>query len=179
MHRQDTLTPDRARGLASGLGWFSIALGAVELFSPRTVTRHLGMEGAEQTVAMYGLREIVTGIGILSSSNPAPWIWGRVAGDGLDLMTLAGGMRPDNPQRSNVGAAMVAVAGIAAADWICARSLGPVERVVAIPPVHVNYGSRSGFPGGMQAARGAARDFEIPRDFRTPDLLRPLDQTRH
>jgi hypothetical protein len=39
-----------------------------------------------------------------------------------------------------------------------------------------DYHDRSGFPKGLQAARGAARSFEAPRDFRTPDALRPRSQ---
>ena len=29
-----------------------------------------------------------TGVGILASRSPAPWLWARVAGDGLDMATL-------------------------------------------------------------------------------------------
>lgn len=36
-----------------------------------------------------------------------------------------------------------------------------------------DYSNRSGFPRSPEEMRGAARDFEIPRDMRTPDVLRP------
>src|SRR3954467_7772981 len=75
--------------IAQGLGWFSIALGALELFAPRDLTRSLGMRGNEPLVQLYGLREIATGIGILMSKDPTPFIWGRVLGDALDIGTLA------------------------------------------------------------------------------------------
>ena len=35
----------------------------------------LGMEGHEQIMRAYGVWEIATGIGILSSTHPLPWIW--------------------------------------------------------------------------------------------------------
>ncbi|MEJ1158308.1 cyclase dehydrase [Prosthecomicrobium sp. N25] len=178
MHHEGRLSRDRALGLAEALGWFSIGLGALELFAPRTVTRALGMEGKEETVALYGVREIVTGIGILASENPGPWLWGRVGGDALDLFSLAGGAHADNPQRSHVGVAMATVAGIAVVDWVCAEALQET-RPATTPPRRVDYARRSGFPQGAHAARGAASDFEIPNDMRTPDLLRPLNQTRH
>src|SRR4051794_31635707 len=85
--------------LAQGLGWFSIALGVAELVAPRSLARALGMEGNESLLQAYGAREIGTGIAILSSRRPAPWLWGRVAGDALDIATLACGMTSDNPKR--------------------------------------------------------------------------------
>src|SRR5687767_15902361 len=100
--------------LARGLGVFSIALGLVEIFAARTLTRALGQRGNEPLVQAYGLREIVTGIGILASRDPTPWIWGRVAGDGLDIATLLGGLDEHNPKRANVGIALAAVAGATA-----------------------------------------------------------------
>ena len=100
MMRSRTSDPaETADSLARGLGWFSIGLGLAEVLAPRALTRGLGMEGTEQTVQAYGVREIATGIGILSSNQPAPWIWGRVGGDALDLATLATGLQRDNPKK--------------------------------------------------------------------------------
>ena len=39
-----------------------------------------------------GLREIGTGIGILTSKDPSPWLWARVAGDALDIAAVGGGL---------------------------------------------------------------------------------------
>jgi hypothetical protein len=115
--------PETAHSMARGLGWFSIGLGLAELLAPRTLTRGLGMEGNEQIVQAYGVREIATGIGILSSNQPAPWIWGRVGGDALDIATLAAGLQQDNPKKDNVELAIVAVAGVTALDVVCGTSL--------------------------------------------------------
>jgi hypothetical protein len=35
-----------------------------------------------------------------------------------------------------------------------------------------DYSDRSGFPGGLQAARGAARHLKIPADMKTPEILK-------
>jgi hypothetical protein len=109
-----------ARALAQGLGWFSIGLGLTEILAPRRLARSLGMEQQAGLICAYGVREIVKGIGILTQRDPTPWIWGRVAGDALDLATLASGLRHDNPRRENVTTALAAVAGVTALDLLCA-----------------------------------------------------------
>src|SRR5215211_8122595 len=106
--------------LARGLVWFSIGLGLAEVIAPRALARALGMEGTETVIRAYGMREIATGVGILASEDPTPWIWGRVAGDALDLATLATGLEGDNPERGNVLAATATVIGATVIDVVCA-----------------------------------------------------------
>lgn len=115
---------DDGRSLANLLGWFSLGLGAAELLMPDRLERWLGVEGRETLIQAYGLREIGTGIGILANRRPAGWVWGRVAGDALDLGTLSTALTPENPRRRNVLLAMAAVAGVTALDVMCARQLG-------------------------------------------------------
>ena len=110
-----------ARQLARLLGVFSIGLGTIELLFPRSFTRTLGMRGRETLVRGFGLREIGTGIGILDADDPTPWIWGRVAGDGLDVATVAAGLL--GPRKANVVLAMALLGGIGALDLICAENL--------------------------------------------------------
>ena len=119
---------DREDGLAlaEGLGWFSVGLGLAELLAPRALAAWLGMEERAGLIRAYGAREMATGAAILlSRGDPAPWVWARVAGDGLDLATLAAGLASDNPRRGNVGIALAAVGGVTALDVACARMLGP------------------------------------------------------
>jgi hypothetical protein len=160
--------------LARGLGLFSIALGIAEVAAPRALARALGMKGQEGLIAGYGVREIATGIGILASKDPTPWIWGRVAGDGLDLATLATALEGKNPKEGNVGIAMAAVAGVTALDVYCAQTLSR-ESPHPLPPMQ-DYSDRTGYPRGIEQSHGAARDFEVPSDFRTPEALRPYTQ---
>ena len=114
-------------------------------------------------------------IGILSSNQLAPWIWGRVGGDALDLATLATGLQRDNPRKENVELALVAVAAVTALDVVCGASLArqASESPRRRPPA-IDYHRRTGFPKPPEQMRGAARDFEVPRDMRTPEALRPF-----
>jgi hypothetical protein len=159
--------------LARGLGWFSIGLGLTEVLAPRMLTRTLGMEGKEMLLRAYGVREIATGIGILSTNDPTPWVRGRVGGDVLGLATLATRREgdDDNLRRRNLGLALAAVAGVTALDVICARRLSIENRRARaqIP----DYSDRTGMSRPAEAMRGIARDFRPPRDMQIPQALRP------
>ncbi|GGE09234.1 hypothetical protein GCM10011390_30420 [Aureimonas endophytica] len=115
--------PERIAALAQGLGWFSLALGALEILAPERLDRALGIGHHETATRAYGLREVAAGLGILLSRDPTPWIWSRVAGDALDLASLAPALRPANPQRPYAIGAFANVAAIAALDLVCALAL--------------------------------------------------------
>lgn len=151
-HRMGRLGYSNGQTLARGLGWFSIALGALELLAPRAVGRRLGMQHETGTIQAYGAREIATGVGILASRDPTWWIWGRVIGDALDLATLAPNADPRNPRRNEVMMALGAVAGVALLDYLCADALSRRTEEPA-PPMR-DYGDRSGFPRSPNAMRG-------------------------
>ena len=139
--------------LARGLGWFSLALGAVELNAPRRVTETQGMEGQENLVRAYGVREICAGMLTLSPDKKAG-LWSRVAGDGLDMATLLAELRFSNPRYGNVMAALVMVGGITVLDYIAAQDVAAQH-----DPKRGRrrlYTERSGFPKGLAAARGMA-----------------------
>lgn len=156
---------------AEGLGYFSVALGMAELLAPQSLCRMLGMEGHETLIRAYGAREVATGVAILTSHDPTPWIWGRVAGDAVDIATVAAALRDDNPKKGNVVAGLAALVGVTALDVICASGLSGEKggRTTAV----ADYSDRTGFPRGASAAKGLARDFAVPKDMRVPDLLRP------
>src|SRR3954454_21665768 len=84
--------------MARNLGWFSLGLGAMEILAPGRITRALGMEGQEALVRAYGFREVAAGMLSLSIEKRAG-LWSRVAGDGLDIATLAAAFRDDNPKK--------------------------------------------------------------------------------
>ncbi|MHC2104296.1 MULTISPECIES: hypothetical protein [unclassified Methylobacterium] len=154
--------------LAKGLGWFSLGLGLTELLAPRRITQALGMEGKEALVRAYGAREI--GSGILSLSiDKKLGLWSRVAGDGLDIATVMTALRADNPKRDNAVVALALLLGITAVDLIDAQAT--TMRHSRGAGRKRSYRDRSGFPRGVQASRGAARDFKTPPDLRhTPPL---------
>ncbi|MGA7263906.1 MAG: cyclase dehydrase [Stellaceae bacterium] len=158
-----------AMALARGLGWFSIGLGLAEMLAPRMLTEQMGMKGKEGLLRFYGAREMAAGIGILMSDNPGPWVWGRVAGDALDLATLATGLDQQNPRKGTVAIALAAVAGVTALDCISAQALTGTSRPVP------DYSDRRGLPRPPEEMRGAARkDFTPPRDMRTSEALKPF-----
>jgi hypothetical protein len=149
--------------LAKGLGWFSLALGLTELLAPRSITRPLGMEGKEALVRVYGVREI--GSGILSLSvDKNLGLWSRVAGDGIDIATVMTALRHDNPKRDNVVVALAVLLGITAVDLIDAKAHS--ARHSRDVGRKRSYRNRSGFPRGVKASHGAARDFKTPADLR-------------
>jgi hypothetical protein len=145
-------TADR---LARALGWFSIGLGLAELLAPGWITRALGMKGRENLVRAYGAREI--GVGVLSlSPDKGVGLKGRVIGDGLDIATLMSAMGPRNPKRDNVGLALSLVIGVTILDILASQAAAPGRR--ASRRSQRDYRDRSGFPQGLQRARGAARE---------------------
>jgi hypothetical protein len=165
----------RATRLAQGLGWFSIGLGAAAFFAPHIVTRSLGLQGRETLVRMHGLREMANGAGLLASDNKAPWLWGRVGGDALDLASLSLGMEEANPKRDNAILAAVLVGGVTALDFYAAQRLDGLKQVQDAP----DYSSRSGFPNGISSAQGAARDQAQAMRPRFVDNPPRLEQRRH
>ena len=163
-----------AKRLAAPLGWFSIALGLGELFAGERLARALGMEDKTGVIRAYGGRELANGAAILAQPRHPAWLWARVAGDGLDLATLAAGLG-ERRDRRNVEVAMAMVAGVAALDVYAAQAASRGRR----PAPTYGYGARSGFPDSPERMRGAASDFEVPDDFRIPEMLRPYRRHLH
>jgi len=150
------MVPSRqqARTLARGLGWFSIGLGVVQLLCARRLAPAVGLAGRDRLVRACGMREIATGAGLLATRrrDPAPWLWGRVAGDAVDLLLLLRG-RPSRDRPALATVAMATVATATALDVACARRLtGPAPRAP------VDYSGRSGWPRPVADMRGAARE---------------------
>jgi hypothetical protein len=151
--------PDR---LGKARGWFSLGLGFVELLAPHRITRALGMEGQEALVRAYGAREISSGILSLSTEKNLG-LWSRVGGDGIDIATLMTALRDDNPKKQNVATAIAMVAGITLLDVVAAQ--GTTARHSRTSGDRHAYRDRTGFPGGLAAARGAAKEFQVPPDM--------------
>jgi hypothetical protein len=156
--------------LAKGLGYFSVVLGLAELLAPRAVCKVAGIQGLEVVVRAYGAREVATGVAILASHSPEPWIWGRVAGDMADMATIATGVQEDNPRRENSVLALAMIAALTIVDVICAGGLNAEKgnRKTAVS----DYSKRSGFPKGVQAAHGVARRVKIQDDIKTQEIMR-------
>ena len=143
--------------LGRALGWFSLGLGLMELLAPRRVARTLGMEGHEGLVRAYGAREI--GAGMLSLSTERPLgLWSRVAGDALDIGTVMTVARRNERKRGAVGLALAVLAGVAAIDLLAAQAVTAKHSRGA--GSRRSYKDRTGYPNGLEAARGAALQME-------------------
>lgn len=134
--QREMVTPRRRRALngaaqrARGLGWFSVGLGLTQLVAPRALARAIGVGSGPSpslTMRALGVRELMTGVGILRGRNPSPWLWARVLGDVMDLGLLALVMRSSEQtkvsRRDRVPVAMLAVAGVTALDLFTSRQV--------------------------------------------------------
>ncbi|NIC06957.1 hypothetical protein [Billgrantia bachuensis] len=180
---------DRSRSLqpsdrlARGLGWLGIGLGLYQLLAPRSVTRALGVEGAEAVVRSCGARGVATGIGALTV-NPKPALWARSAGDALDLAALLVLLADrDHPKRGSVKLALLAVGASTAASLYCAQA--QTRRHSYQSGRTPDYSGRSGFPQGVKRARGAAaggglstRPAALPSPARSPGPRTPASTSR-
>jgi uncharacterized membrane protein len=103
------------------LGWFSLGLGVTQLLAPRALGRAIGV--GEQTTAMRlcGVREIVSGLGLLSGRAPATFAMARVAGDAMDLALLGACLTSSQANPNRIAAAATAVAGVAAIDLYASK----------------------------------------------------------
>lgn len=170
-----TALPGRSQSshdvMAKALGYFSLALGATELLTARSVCKAAGLDGQETLIRLYGAREVATGIAILASHDATPWIWGRVVGDAADIATVIAAGPEGSALQWRKRVTLATLIAATAADLFCAIGLtaekGGRRRAVA------NYHNRTGFPRGKESARGAAQDFQMPRDLRAKDPLRP------
>jgi hypothetical protein len=108
----------RKRKVAIGLGWFGIGLGLTEVFAGKALARALGLEDRTRVLRLFGLREIATGIGILTAAKPRPWLWARVAGDALDLIVLGSALGARNAKRGQLAFATASVLGVTALDVV-------------------------------------------------------------
>ncbi|MDB5396595.1 MAG: hypothetical protein JWM91_4101 [Rhodospirillales bacterium] len=147
--------------LGRALGWLGIGLGVMELAIPHRIARALGAEGSEGLLRAFGGREIASGILTLSTEK-GPGLWMRVAGDALDiamLMRVFGGRRLS--KRTNVEMAMAMVLGVTLLDFVAAQGFSARHR--RTPGDGRSYSDRSGFPQGVESARGSLSNYKAPQ----------------
>jgi uncharacterized membrane protein len=125
------------------LGVASVALGVPLLAAPGAVTRAIGLADTSRTrllARVVGARELAAAVGVLRPSRPAGGLWARVGGDAADLALLGAGLR-SAADRRRLGAALAAVAGIAALDVLAAARVSrrehPTHRSAGKGAVHV------------------------------------------
>jgi uncharacterized membrane protein len=119
--------PDEtSRQLARALGWFSVGLGMAALITPSRMAQMVGVPesgGNQALLRAIGLREIASGVGILTQQDPSSWLWARVGGDALDLAMLTRAMGDERADRGRVAVATAAVIGVTAVDAYATRQI--------------------------------------------------------
>lgn len=129
----------REANCATALGWFSIGLGLAEVLAPRGLAKLIGVRDDNTLLfRLLGLREIASGIGILTQSKPAGWAWSRVAGDAMDLSLLSAALKSDDTDRVRLIAATAAVVGVTALDIISARQLSSSNGIARVKSITIN-----------------------------------------
>jgi uncharacterized membrane protein len=188
-------TEESAERRARGLGWFSIGLGLAQIGAPRAVARLIGVNDDEETkntMFAIGLREITSGIGILSRPRPAGWVWSRVGGDLMDLALLGKAMKSDENDKSRVAAAAAAVVGVTVLDFLTGqqlskggngsnggsdRSLATQRRISTGSGVHVTHNITIRRP--RNEVYGFWHNFEnLPRFMAHLESVEVLDERR-
>ncbi|KJE21059.1 putative integral membrane protein [Frankia torreyi] len=144
----------RPDALGSALGWFGIGLGATELGAPDLVARAIGADDSAVSrtlTRIFGGHKIAGGVGVLGSEQPGRWLWGRVAGDLLDLSALA------------LVAARRRVTGAGLARPLLA--VGSVVGVTVLDVIAARRHSRAEAPGHLVHARSSTTIRRAPQDL--------------
>lgn len=132
--------------------------------APGRLASALGLEDKQGLIRAYGARELASAVPTLSVDKQVG-LAARIAGDVLDLGTLAGALCGDNPRRRNATIATAMVAGITMLDILAYNGVKAVH--TRNRGARRDYSDRSGLPRGAAASRGLARrDFETPADYR-------------
>jgi len=141
MTTQATGLRENHRHRAQLLGLFSVALGVSQLTVPERVAGLIGLRDRQQTrwvLRALGVREILTGLGILARREAAGPLWARVAGDAMDLGLLGSSFGAKGARKGRLIASTAAVAGVTLADAYAAAGSsrnGSVQKLTA--PIHV------------------------------------------
>jgi hypothetical protein len=110
--------------LAKGLGWMGIGLGLIEMLAPEWLARQIGVdEDRTALLRAMGAREVVIGGVVLMENRPITGMWGRVAGDAVDISLLVAALMSPRSRKGRVLGALGIVLGATLQDVLCARGL--------------------------------------------------------
>jgi len=176
---------EAADRLGRALGLFSVGLGLSQILAPRGVARTIGLQDDDRNRKMmmaFGLREVVTGLGLISRPRSASFAWGRVAGDAMDLAVLGRALTSDRNDHGRVAAALAAVLGVTVLDVIAGKKLSrPYD--ASVPRQRGKHRIRVTKAITVNRSPGEAyslwRNFEnLPRFMAHLDSVRMMDERR-
>jgi len=121
---------DRGTGgesLADFLGYFSIGLGLAEVLAPQLIARLVGIKHPNERnrtlLRLMGLREISSGVAILSNQQPKKAVMSRVAGDAIDIALLGATLANSENDRGRTLFATANVLAVTALDVMASKAL--------------------------------------------------------
>jgi uncharacterized membrane protein len=148
---------DEVQRRGRGLGWMSLGLGVTQLTAPDAVRRISGVDDSATSrtvVPLVGARELVHAAGLLTSRRKGLWAWTRVAGDAMDLTSLAVAIaHRSGRRRRRLIAVTGAIAGITALDVVTAVRA---------------TGSAPAMPGARKARKGGSMELTATTTIRKP-----------
>jgi hypothetical protein len=111
------------------LGYFSLGLAGAQVAAPGAVARLIGLKSGSTSSTVLraiGVRELTAGAALLADQSRTPvWLWGRVAGDMVDLALLGLALSDKRNHRGRLAAALASVIGVTVADALAARTTQP------------------------------------------------------
>ncbi len=121
--------PDPSATVSQMIGMTASALGLWGLLFPHSVKRTLGVRAPPGVIrAVFGARELWSGVNLSSDPTRTEILWARVAADVFDIAALKGLSRPTNPRSGAARFALGAVLAITALDLITAARMSTVRR---------------------------------------------------
>jgi uncharacterized membrane protein len=114
------------------------------------------------------VREIASGVGILSRRKPVGWLWSRVFGDVVDLAVLSKAAASPHANRLRVAAAAAAVGGVTVLDFKSSRELTRVADLIEHDTILVKK--------SIMIRRPAGEIYSFWRDFKNlPQVMQHLE----
>jgi hypothetical protein len=101
------MTASAAKQTGLGLGVFSLALGAAEIFAPERIAKALGLDPdgtAKTVIRAFGLREVAAGAMLVRGPALSFNAWNRVIGDTMDTAALLLALRSTKKPGAVLGA---------------------------------------------------------------------------
>lgn len=108
--------------LGKCLGVFSLLVGAAQLLGAKRIARTLDAEGHEGLIKGFGARELLAGASLMAAPAASTNMWGRVAGDAMDLGALGLAARR-SPRNRAIWGAIAFVGAVTLVDIVTARGL--------------------------------------------------------
>jgi len=174
---QDVVAAENTVGRTLSL--LSLGLGLAQVAAPRDFARWIGAPDSEENenlVRLVGIRELVSGFGLLAQPDNALWRWMRVGGDIMDIALLAGALSSPRAEKDRLAAALAAVLGVTALDLGASAQSTDVN---ALPLVQKVVSQNVDVHAAITLNRPVAEVYEFWHNFENlPRFMRHLESVR-